>query len=151
MSETSTDVIRMMAEHERLISALYSAYARSVPEKEDFWKRLAAEEIEHSEWLTALLDGGYGDPRAADAFKAEAIRTSAAYVQEATVAADTEGVSHLEALSVAADVEEAMIEKRFFDAFIADSADARKVLDRLERETTEHRKRIERELAVERA
>lgn len=152
MSATPLDVVRMLAEHELLIAALYEAYARRIEGCSGFWSCLAEEEVRHAGWLRSLGERAEaGGSLVTDDFRSQAIETSAAYLQEETVRADNGPVSQLAALSTALDVEEAMLEKRFFDVSPADSAGERDVLERLRRETEAHRGSIRAELEAERA
>lgn len=143
--EDPVSLFELLAENEELISRLYEAYAGRFPEHGGFWSALAGEEREHAAWLRDL--GGkvtqgalYVDE---DRFKREPIRLFRDYVQgELDAARGDEEIALSHALSVALSTEQALLERRFFEVFEADSAEMRHVLRELARATDEHVGRV---------
>jgi len=145
LTETQLKVIKLLAEHEKVISQLYREYARKFPEQKDFWSKIAAEEIEHASWIFKLRSQAekgslyFKEGR----FKIEAIKTSLEYVKSQITEAQNNKISAKNALSVARDLESGLIEKKFFEIFEPDCREIKQVLLDLAAATREHYNRIE--------
>ncbi|MEA2022209.1 MAG: hypothetical protein U9N08_07025 [Candidatus Caldatribacteriota bacterium] len=145
LSEAQIKTIKLLAEHEKVISQLYKEYARKFPEQKDFWSKIAREEIEHASWIFKLRsqteEGSlyFKEGR----FKSEAIKTSLKYVKSQITKAQNKKISAKNALSIARDLESGLIEKKFFEIFESDCREIKQVLRDLAAATREHRNRIE--------
>ncbi|MEA1940107.1 MAG: hypothetical protein U9N03_05535 [Candidatus Caldatribacteriota bacterium] len=145
LTETQLKIIELLAEHERVISQLYKEYARKFPEQNDFWSKIADEEIEHASWIFKLrsqVEKGslyFKEGR----FKTEAIKTSLEYLKSQITEVQNKKISAKNALSVARDLENGLIEKKFFEIFESDCREIKQVLRDLAAATREHRNRIE--------
>ena len=137
--------LELMAEHEKVISRLYQEYARKFPKYQDFWSKLASEEIEHARWISRLhaqvKDGllHFNEGR----FKEAAIKTSLEYVKSKITEAQKENISAKKALSVARDLENGLIEKKYFEIFAFDCREIKQVFLDLAAATRKHYHRIE--------
>lgn len=140
MHNQTRTIVKMLSDHELALKELYQTYAAKIPSLKDFWLRLAADEQHHSDWLSSLMPKpGVDDssdpccwPRPA------AVESSLKYIRALIVRAKQGEVTLLVALSIAKDLESALLEKEFFRA--ADSAcpDVRAVLGRLIAATERH-------------
>jgi len=75
--------LALLAANERAISSLYEEYARQLPEHEQFWSALAAEERKHALWLEELARApARGEVPTRPRFTVESIRSFTAYVHE---------------------------------------------------------------------
>jgi len=143
--ETQLKVIKLLAEHEKVISQLYKEYARKFPEQKVFWSKISAEEVEHASWIINLHSQAekgslyFKEGR----FKIEAIETSLEYVKSQITEAQNNKISAKNALSVARDLESGLIEKKFFEVFEPDCREIKQVLLNLAAATREHYNRIE--------
>ena len=139
-----TRVLDLLAQNESAIGQLYQVYARNYPELAAFWEGLAAEETEHAGWIRAL--GG----KVAEGslylsehrFKEEAIRSFLTYLEDELNRARSEKMPLVTALSVALSIEEALIERKYFEVFETDSAELRHLLQNLARASEEHARRV---------
>ncbi|GAB4114257.1 MAG: hypothetical protein Kow00103_07670 [Candidatus Caldatribacteriota bacterium] len=140
-------IIDLLAKHERLISKLYTEYSQRFPLKRDFWLRVAREEVEHAEWLEKLKSKleekklYFREGR----FNEEAIHTSLDYLKGQMVKVQGEGITLKNALSIARDIENGLIEKKFFEVFEPDCQEIKQVFKDLSLATREHYNRIVRE------
>ena len=143
--KTQLKVIKLLAEHEKVIGQLYKEYARKFPEQKDFWLKIAAEEIEHASWIFKLRSQAEKDLLyfKEGRFKTEAIETSLEYVKSQITDAQNNKISAKNALSVARDLESGLIEKKFFEVFEPDCREIKQVLLNLAAATREHYNRIE--------
>ena len=140
--------LELLARHEEAIGELYGAYARRFPAYKEFWEKLEQEEIGHASWIRQLypkVDEGvvaFDDGR----FNVKAIEVSLKYVAQWTEQAERGFVEPVNALSIAHELENSLIEKKHLDWFETDNADIKGVISRLHEATSEHRKRIADEL-----
>jgi len=143
--KTQLKVIKLLAEHEKVIGQLYKEYARKFPEQKGFWLKIAAEEIEHASWIFKLRSQAEKDLLyfKEGRFKTEAIETSLEYVKSQITEAQYNKISAKNALSVARDLESGLIEKKFFEVFEPDCREIKQVLLNLAAATREHYNRIE--------
>lgn len=140
MSEDTQRTVQLLAEHELALKELYETYAALLPSWKDLWLRLAQDEQHHADWLDSLLaPGGAVDaPESCVWPRRTAIKASLKYVREQILRARQAQVTSLTALSVAKDLESALLEKEFFK--VADEArpETRAVLNRLVAATEVH-------------
>lgn len=138
----------MMATNEELIGRLYRQYAAKFPTYSDFWNNLAKEEDAHASWLINLqqqADAGLlsiDDKR----FNESAIKRFSEYLQIELDRSQKEQFSQVAALSMALYIEEALIERKYFEVLGADCPDLKKTLDSLEVETELHLRKVKEEL-----
>ena len=137
--------LELMAKHEKAISQLYQEYARKFPKHKDFWSKIASEEIDHAKWISRLhaqtKEGSlhFNEGR----FKEAAIETSLDYVKSKIAEVQKEHISAKKALSVARDLENGLIEKKYFEVFASDCQEIKQVFLDLAAATREHYNRIE--------
>ncbi len=141
------DALRMLIDHEVAISDLYTAYAELFSDHGDYWNLLASEERQHADAISGLLEIVDGEVRVVETsgFKPIAIMTSIDYLRGHTSRARTSPVALPAALSIALDIEKAMIERKFFGIFDTAAPEARAVLKILEEGTHTHIETIEHE------
>ena len=144
-NEIQLKTIKLLIEHEKAISALYKEYERKCPEQKDFWLRISDEEIEHANWISTLyLQVEKGSLNfQEERFKIEAIKTSLEYIKDRISEAQNKEISAKNALSVARDLENGLLEKKYFEVFESDSKEIKIILRRLMVATREHRNKIE--------
>ena len=145
MVKHQIDQIEAIARHEEAISGLYAACAASFSEHEDFWRTLAEEETEHASWvrkLRKLIELGKSKVNR-DRFKIKPIETSIKYIEGYTKQAQRNELTLLSALSIASDIEHALIEKKFLEVYDSDDEHVKKTLTALFKATDAHRKRVD--------
>lgn len=137
-------LLKAMIDHERVISRLYSVYAKRFPDYKDFWSNLSREETEHAACLDFLgqkVKDGSG-LIVVERFSLAALDASIKYVESLIEKASDADFELINALSLAFHLEEAMIEKDYFEAFEGDSPQVVRVLDLLAAETRKHSLKI---------
>ena len=145
LKQKQVEVIEILAKHEEAAGQLYEEYAQRFPDYKDFWSTLTGDEMEHAVWIRGLhsqIEEGsvyFKEGR----FKMEAIKNSLDYLKGRLTEAQKEEISLIKALSIARDIEKALIEKKFFEVFEGDSVELKEVLLNLEAATKEHMDRIE--------
>jgi hypothetical protein len=142
MADEKPDSVRpleMLIEHEEMIARLYGAFAQKFPEARDFWRGISGEESSHVHWLRRLgeimAEGGASFHP--DRFNLRAVATALEYLQVLLDRA-SESISMKQALAFAAQIENSIIERRFFEAFEGNTDEARRILELLVKETAKH-------------
>ncbi len=146
------EIINLMKQYELAIGELYRVYAQKFPENRDFWEQLAAQEQTHAYWLELLalnVNNGkvfFDEKR----FNLEPIKVSIEYVNQA-VSQALSGIDTLGSLVTANDIEQGLLEKRYFEIFEGDSAQFKQTMADLEAQTQEHAQKIKELLEQEKA
>jgi len=131
---------------------LYRLYAAKLPDSASLFESLAAAERDHARSLADFAEGVktglvHINP---ERFSAEAVLSSLDYIKERMAEANSSEVPLVEALSVALDLEEALIEKRYYEVAEGDAAEVKSVLQRLCQETAAHVAQVRRAWESER-
>jgi len=146
--KNTTDIINKMAANEEILNRLYSGYAAAFPEETEFWNSLAAEENIHSSYLKSLAAKAGSVPLFIDErrFKIEAVQTFTRYLSSELNRLEQRIVNFVEALSITCDIEQSLIESKYFEVFKASSAEQEQVLAILREETEAHRNKAKTKL-----
>ncbi|MEI6970409.1 MAG: hypothetical protein WCL44_02745 [bacterium] len=126
------------------MAALYTLIARKIPAMEGFWQALAAEERAHATVLASLVKlEAVGDVVfQSTAFQSKATLVSIEFVDNKIRQIEAQGIGIPEAMRLAIDLEQSMLESRFFDVFEAGSTEMRSEFAELRRHTVDHISRI---------
>ena len=144
--------IPLLIRHELAIKQLYELFATVFPEHRDFWVQLMEEEQKHADCLQGLSSKEslktwcLNDSK----FKHLAIHGSIEYLERQIERAKKANIALLEALSIASDLEEALIEKQMISLNISGPDEIRNVMKGLVADTQRHRKMIAEKLNVHR-
>jgi rubrerythrin len=148
----ASEVIEAMAKNEEAVSRLYQAYADKFPVQKAFWTSLAADETTHAAWIRGLQakmrDGSLSINR--DRFKIQPVRGFTAYLERESATAREPGMSPINALSVALYIEESIMEQRFFEVFVADAPEMKRILADLATATKDHLEKVREEWGKQR-
>jgi hypothetical protein len=139
-----TTVIDLMKKFELVVGDLYNVFAEKFPESSDFWNKLFKEEQTHAYWLETLsLHSSSGKIYFNEGrFNLAPINESIEHVSGIIEKAKRGEMTLLEALAAANDTEQGMIERKYFEVFEGDSAEFKKTLFQLRKETMEHAARV---------
>lgn len=144
LSSEQIEEVEAIAGHERAIGDLYAAYALRFPEHGEFWKRLSAEEYAHAEWarkISAHVEEGTIEI-VPGRFRNKAIESSVKYLHEWTDEAKNREIKLIYALSVANDIESALIDRKFYEIYETDSDDMIAILQNLIESSRAHREKV---------
>ena len=135
--------IELLILNEQLISKLYTIYAEKFTEEKEFWLKTAAEEDIHAgllEGLRLILQESrsfFEEGR----FSIKAIELSIAYLKDLIQKAGNHSL--INALSMARDIENSLIEQGFFKVISGDSVHLKDALVKIEQDTKKHREEIQ--------
>lgn len=130
----------LLKEHELAIGRLYASYASRFPRDREFWLSLSWEERQHAQWVDSLRMRVDEDSSAlvADRFPTGTIELSLAYVNRLIENADASSLTRTNALSIALDLERALLEHRYFEVFKSDDPRIERTLQVLRQSTESH-------------
>lgn len=133
-------LLKALSEHERVIARLYQAYSTRFDEYTIFWANLAQEELKHAACLNKLRTLLKEDSEIiiVERFSIDAVQFSINYVNELIEHASGADFELINALSLAMKLEEALLEKNFFEVLSGDSQETREALELLATETERH-------------
>lgn len=135
-------IVDLMAKNEETVSVLYKAYADKFPEWSDFWLSLSKEEIGHANAireLSAKASENILYEVSEHRFSLESIKQFSDYVKERLSEVNEEKTTLKKALSITYDVENSLIENRFFSIFTGDAEELKVTLKKLSMDTNRHK------------
>lgn len=144
MNAFETD-IELLIKHEKAIGRLFETYAIKFPDHKQFWATLAWEEQDHAKNIRKLaqLIKKRHVRFDSEKFKPIAIKTSIEYIEKEITRANKEDISLKTALSVAINIEKAIIDGEIFDAFKGYSTEAKSFLRKCASDFAEHYRSVE--------
>lgn len=143
LTEHQDLIIESLSSNEEAIGQLYEAYAVKFPDYADFWTALANDEKAHANWIRSLatnIEQGslfFDDRR----FNKAAIRTFSDYVGQ-ELAKVQQQMLLINALSITLYIEQALIERKYFEVFESDSPHLKSVLHDLAAATERHVEKV---------
>ena len=152
MKEDTPDILDLLIKHELTIKRLYVLFAAVFTGHRELWERLVADEQRHADSLAALRS----DPTAVrwlteqTRVRPAAIRSSIQYVETQAARAHQGGLSQLQALAIAKDLEGALLEKELSRLSAAAPGETGATLAGLVGETERHRAAVSRAMEAER-
>jgi hypothetical protein len=139
-----------MVEHELAIKRLYEVFVDAFPACRELWKRLVDEEQHHADLLVSLQSTSpHQTLEVLSRFKAPPIRVSIGFVEEQTAKARDGRLGLVEALSLARDLESALLESHFGKLALAAPIEIQPVLMEIAQDTDRHQQEIAEALAAE--
>jgi rubrerythrin len=151
MREDGPDVLGILIRHELAIKELYAVFATVFKNHKGFWQNLAVDEQRHADWLTELRSHSSAGEWLLhhSQLRPQAIKTSIGYVERKITRAKEGHFDLLEALSVARDLETALLERQLSKLKDSTPEGISSVLKRLVEGTERHLKMVMEALAAE--
>jgi len=140
-----TNPLLDFAKNEARLSRLYRSYADRFVAQKDLWLGLAQEEKVHAALLRGLNRRFAGDKNLFVVSRAgrQILDYIADFIVEQQNLALGGLIASEEAVKIALRLEQSMLEKKSFEIFATDHEEVHSVLARLNKETDEHRRRLE--------
>lgn len=144
-------ILELLEQLELELSDLYRLFADKYPARKDLWETMVVEEIGHADrlkMLSSLVDGGQ------ILFEEKMIRSAAIQsfidnIRKIYSEAQTGQIPLMKALVITNDFEQSIIEKKFYDHFIARDPGTRKLINDIRDETNQHSLQIRKAIAEE--
>ena len=152
MNQDEPEVLELLIRHELAVKRLYEVFASEFAVRGDLWQGLARDEQGHADRLERLRPQSTEVGRLwhDSGLKPQAVASSIAYVDGQRTRAEQGGLRLLQALSIARDLENALIEDQFSKLSGLANMEIGSVLADLAAETERHRKTIAEALEAER-
>lgn len=150
MTENALEMLGLLVRHELAIRSLYLTYGEILTDAREFWHGLAHEEQVHAERLEALG----AEPKlgvwltAETRRKSQAVLSSMKYLKDQESRARRDGLTAVQALAVARDIERALIDREFLAAPDPACTEIAAELEALRHDTERHRRIIEEALEI---
>jgi len=144
MNEVEPDLVEMLKNHELAVKRLYEAFSAVFPGQQDLWKGLIKDEEKHALWIEKLSSYPSIDSwiRHNVQVKLQAIKSSIGYIESMIIKARAGDLKPVQALSIARDIENALIEKQFSKLNNSSSEKINSIMASLSAETEKHRNKI---------
>jgi len=143
------DLLIVMVKHEETIGELYGLFARKFPEHERLWSDLSRQEMEHADWIRRLYakteDGSVSVCK--ERFDIGEAQTSLNYVR-VLMANARQPISLSRAFSMAMEIENSLLEKKFYEVFEGDSEELKRAFELLVLEIQQHIAKIQKAQAA---
>jgi len=141
-------IVERLASNEESIATLYRGYAEVFPVLLDFWASLAVEEVNHASWLRDLGAKTLTSKTFVDEsrFNTYALQAFTNYLEKETTRLSERKTPIAEALSITCFIEQSLVENKYFDVLRKDSAEIKRVFNKLRDETIAHGKKAKAEL-----
>lgn len=137
-------ILEMMVKKEEMLAQLYRTFADKSRQNKEFWAELAEEEKKHAEWISKLakaVDQGSVSFEEGNV-KTYTLETFLKHVAELQKKASSGKVSDKQALTVAIDLEQSLMERNTFSHFIPKTNQAAQVIELLKEEQERHIDRV---------
>jgi len=146
MSEENS--IQVLTETEEDIGRLYEAYAKNMPEHEEFWFGLVLEEADHSNMVHSLVDklntGSVSFTSAPEVI--DKLKEFRDFLINEKEQVKKEDLSFTDALQVALDIENSIIKNGIYHLFTNPSGDVIEIMERLRHDNISHVRFLRKEL-----
>lgn len=138
-------IIELFIRQELLIASLYDKFSSSFLAQKEFWEGMAGEEREHAGWIKHFQDSVAKDKIYFSEGKVRTytLQSSLDYINGILIEFSTKHFNSAKAVSVALDIERALLEKNVFKCFNGDSDEAKRILEVLITEQERHCQKIE--------
>jgi rubrerythrin len=143
-SKQNLSIIDLLIRHEEEIGNLYKACAVKFPDSAGFWQTLVIEEQAHADVLRQLekqlvTQKVFLNDRK---FNVTGVQTAIDHVNRQKQMVEEGSLTLLQIMSIALDIEQAIIDRNFFEVFDTDSPSMKREFADLRTHTVEHVRRI---------
>lgn len=152
--DSTLETLELMARAEETVERLYETCAGFWKDNSLFWLGLAGEEKCHAEILrtmAAMVAGSPGNFQAGRPFSAGVLKTFISGIEHQIEGMKRLAVPELNAMRVALDIEQALIEARYAEVVKTDDRHFRELAGEIVRETAVHRRLVEKMIAERQA
>ncbi len=147
--EQTLETLELMARAEETIERLYEACAGLWRENGEFWQGLAGEEKCHAGIIRTMADMLAGNPehfQAGRPFSASVLKTFISGIEHQIESVKRSAVPELNAMRIALDIEQALIEARYAEVVKTDDRRFQELANDIVRETAVHRRMVEKQI-----
>lgn len=136
------EVIKKLIENENLVFELYTLFATRFPQYRTFWENIAAEESDHCKNLRKISTAVIENKAAINerAFNVKSVSDSINHIRTliSEVGRNKPDFTMKKALSEAINIENSMIELKYFSSALSKNEEILEFLNKIESETKHH-------------
>ena len=147
--DQTLETLELMARAEEAIERLYETCAGLWQENGEFWQGLAGEEKCHAGIIRTMADMLAGNPghfQAGRPFSASVLKTFISGIEHQTESVKRSAVPELNAMRIALDIEQALIEARYAEVVKTEDRRFQELANDIVRETAVHRRMVEKKI-----
>jgi len=132
--------IQILTETEEDIGRLYEAYAKKMPEHEEFWFGLVLEEVDHSNMVHSLVSKIDTDSVSFTSAPEviNKLKEFRDFLVNEKQKVKKEDISFTDALQVAVDIENSIIKNGIYHLFTHPSGEVIEIMEKLRHDNTSH-------------
>lgn len=144
LSSFQISKIDLIAEYESAVMELYWVYSEKFPEHKDFWINMADDERKVVEWVHSAIEQIKANKidYNRDRFNIEAVRVSMNFIKEQIREALDKPVTLQAAMANAANIEDSMTKRKFYEMIKDDNQEARLLYQKFAAENQKHRDKL---------
>jgi rubrerythrin len=144
MAKDPLEAIELLADNEMVISRIYGVFSERFPEYQDFWEKMAEEEMQHADMIRSVVpEVKEGTVRLkAQRFDETSVGMFRDYLKYSLARAGERDIPLKDAFETALAIEHDLLERSFFDLFEADTRELMLVFQGLASSTREHHRRL---------
>ncbi len=144
LSTFQVSKIELLADYEAAIMELYWVYSEKFPEHKNFWIDMADDERKVVEWIHSTIEKIKASKidYNRDRFNIEAVRAAMNFVKVQISEALDKPVSLQAALSNAANIEESMTKKKYYEMIKDDNPETNRMYQSFAAENQRHREKL---------
>jgi hypothetical protein len=144
MGSSLDQILERLKENELAVSRLYSQFSQSFAEDADFWSELSQQERQHAGWIERLREMAHRQEirTGNTVVSPQAVDHAITYADAVCEKCRRGELTRLSAYAIAYEIENSLVEKRFFSLFASAPSPYEEILNQLFRETEGHRQKI---------
>ncbi len=137
-------IIELLAELEQEIAILYRICAGVYESRTDIWNTMADEEFQHAECVRELMEFAKGKKAIFDEkmTKTYTVNTVIDKIKDMQNRVESGEYSLIKMLSLSYDLEQSIIERRFYEYFVTNDQTVKLIIKKLKEDTFDHMSRI---------
>ena len=141
-------LLELLEQLELEISYLYKFFAEKFPSHSKLWNSLLEEETNHASYVKKLSSLAKKGEISFDekTTKTYTLKTVINYIKAQYQKAETDQFTLVNALSFSLNLEQSLIEKKFYDYFSSNDREVIMIINKIKEEILEHKSRIEKSL-----
>lgn len=133
--------VEPLIENEQLVCELYKQFAKKFPENKDFWESIASDETKHIAFLKDTLSRNLTFNE--KAMNRSHVKNMISHIETLLVkTVKSSGFSQLDAVNEALNIENSMVEMKFFEPFRNQNGTMDALISTVEKDTRKHYNRL---------
>ena len=137
-------IIELLGQLELDMSNLYNLFAEKFPKYKELWLMLSQQENIHAEHIKKLHSFVQDNRIIFDEkmTKTYTVKKVLEVIKDVHTKAESNKLTLLNALSMGRDLEESLIEKKFFDYFMGTDPESKALINKIKEDTLEHHSKL---------